>query len=200
VTDAHDATNGDGSSGETGESSERGAPGGADETDEADEYDYRHVRTADLPDVPNPARHKTEIDEAVGATEFGFNVYEAAPGERVPWGYHCHPDHEELFYVVSGELVVGTPAGESRVGPDEAFFVPPGHPNRARAAGSEPCRLIAVGAPKATDEAVISEECPACGETTDREYETRTEDGEPVYALLCAGCGAEVEILRAGPG
>lgn len=168
-------------------------------SDEDDEYGYRHVRVDDLPDVPAPTRHKREVDEAVGATEFGFNVYEAAPGERVPWGYHRHPDHEELFYVLSGELAVETPAGEFRVSPQEAFFVPPEHPNRARAAGDEACRFIAVGAPKATDTAVISEECPTCGEATDREYEVREDGGETVYALLCAGCGAEVEVLRPGP-
>jgi len=56
--------------------------------------EYEHVTVEDLPDAPSPTRHKREIDEAVGATEFGFNVYVADPGEQLPWGYHHHPDHE----------------------------------------------------------------------------------------------------------
>ena len=50
-----------------------------------------------------------DADVAVGASAFGFDVYEAAPGERLPWGYHRHPEHEEPFYVVAGELAVETP-------------------------------------------------------------------------------------------
>jgi hypothetical protein len=49
--------------------------------------DYEKVAVEALPDAPNPTRHKKEVDEAVGATEFGFNVYQATPGQRIPWGY-----------------------------------------------------------------------------------------------------------------
>lgn len=152
---------------------------------------YRKVAIDDLPNTPNPTREKKEVDEAVGATEFGFNVFRADPGEQLPWGYHSHPEHEELFYVVAGELVVETPEREYRVGAGEAFFVPPDHPNRARAVGDEVAEVVAVGAPKASDDATIREECPACGEMTDRTYEVATEAGEQTYVLQCAQCGAE---------
>ena len=39
--------------------------------------DYPTVAVDDLPDAPNPTRRKKEVDEAVGATAFGFNVYVA---------------------------------------------------------------------------------------------------------------------------
>ena len=113
----------------------------------------------------------------------------ADPGEQVPWGRHRHPDHEEAFYVLEGELRVETPEETFIVGPDEVFYVPANHWNRAVAAGDEPCRLLAMGAPKEFDEAIIEEPCPACGETTRREYNTR-DDGE-TYVLSCAACGAE---------
>lgn len=157
---------------------------------------YRKVDVAELPNTPNPTTEKKQVDEAVGATEFGFNVYTANPGERVPWGYHAHPDHEELFYVLSGELVVETEDGQFRVGPDEAFFVPRGKPNLARA-GDETVRFVAVGAPKASDGAVISEECPACGEVGGRDYDVRTVDGTETYVLSCASCGAETDRFTA---
>ena len=156
--------------------------------------DYRKVVVDDLPDAPNPTRHKKEVDEAVGATAFGFNVYVADPGERVPWGYHRHPDHEELFYVLEGELAVETAEGEMRVRAGEALFVGRDAPNGARAVGDLPTRFVAVGAPTAEDGAVIAEVCPACGETTDRESRRA---GDTVV-LACAGCGAETD--RFGPG
>lgn len=174
---------------------------------------YRKIALADVPNTPNPTREKKEVDEALGVGAFGFNVYTADPGDQVPWGYHRHPDHEELFYVLAGELRVETPEGEYRVGPEEAFFVPADHLNRVVAGGDERARFIAVGAPKSADAAVIEEKCPACGEETDREYEVveasgtgvatgddEVEGGEAesdasggreAYVLYCAECGVE---------
>lgn len=151
--------------------------------------DYRKVAADDVANTPNPTREKKELDEALGVSAFGFNVYTADPGEQVPWGRHRHPDHEEVFYVCAGELRVETPAGEFSVGADEAFFVPADHWNRAVAAGDDPCRFLAIGAPKDSDEAVIEEPCPDCGEATGREFETV--DGGDTYVLSCSACGAE---------
>ena len=150
---------------------------------------YRKLATADVPNTPAPTRVKRELDEALGISSFGLNYVVADPGEPVPWGRHRHPHHEEVFYVLEGHLRVETPDGEFSVGPDEAFYVPENHWNRAVGAGDEPCRLLAMGAPKETDEAIIEERCPACGECTGREYET-TDDGD-TYILRCADCGAE---------
>ena len=157
--------------------------------------EYTKVTVDDLPDAPNPTRHKKEVDEAVGATEFGFNVYTVDPGEQVPWGYHRHPDHEELFYVIEGELVVETADGDLTVDAGEALFVGPDSPNKARAVGDSPARVIAVGAPKDSDGAVIAEECPACGAETDRTYDRDGDD----YVLSCADCGEVVDVLTPGP-
>ncbi len=161
--------------------------------------DYRHVSVEDLPDAPNPTRHKKEVDEAVGASEFGFNVITADPGERLPWGYHRHPDHEELFYVTRGTVAFETPEGSFEVGAGEAFFVPRDAPNRGVAVGDEPATVVAVGAPKASDRALVEEQCPECGAATDRDYEVVDRDGEQAYQLSCVGCGAELDLLTAGP-
>lgn len=157
--------------------------------------EYPTVTVDALPDVPAPSRHKKEVDEAVGATAFGFNVYIAEPGERLPWGYHYHPEHEELFYVLAGRLVLDTPDEEITVEEGEAVFVPAGAKNRARAVGTERARVIAVGAPKEQDAAVIEDECPACGAPTGR---TAKEDGEAVI-LSCAACGETIDRFVAGP-
>lgn len=152
---------------------------------------YRLVDVDDLQSAPNPTTAKQEIDEALGVDAFGFNRYVVAPGERVPWGYHSHPRHEEVFYVLEGVLTVDTPEGSLRVEAGEALYVPPDHLNRAHNAGDDVVELLAVGAPKATDEAVIEEECPACGAVTGRRGE-RTDGGDTIV-LHCTECDAAVD-------
>ncbi|WP_281193317.1 cupin domain-containing protein [Halorubrum sp. F4] len=157
--------------------------------------DVTKVAVEELPDAPNPTRHKKEVDEALGVTEFGFNYYVADPGERLPWGTHRHPDHEELFYVLEGTLEVELADDVLVVNAGEAVFVPPDTTNLARATGEEPTRAVAVGAPKETDGAIIAEECPSCGEESDRSYEVDGDD----YVLTCAACGEVVDRLTPGP-
>lgn len=156
---------------------------------------FVHLAVADAPDAPSATDHKFEVDEGVGTTTFGYNLYVADAGQRLPWGRHEHPDHEELFHVLEGAITVETSGGDYRVDAGEALFVPPGHPQRAVAA-SDGTRVVAVGAPKETDGAVIREPCPACGEATDRDHEVR--DGGDTYVLYCAGCGAETDRLTSG--
>lgn len=154
--------------------------------------DYRKFALDDVPNSRAPARIKKELDEFVDATEFGFNVYVADPGTVIPWGYHRHPNHEEMFFVLSGELLIETPEEDYRVGRDEGFYVPRNHKNRARVAGDNPARFVAVGAPKASDDTIIEEECLHCGEVTGREFEVVTESGEDWQVLYCDACGKEI--------
>ncbi|WP_435194731.1 cupin domain-containing protein [Natronomonas sp. EA1] len=157
--------------------------------------DYGHLPADAAPDAPSPTRHKFEVDEAFSITEFGFNVFVADPGQRLPWGTHSHPDHEELFYVIEGQVSFETPDREYVVEAGEVFFVPRDHPQKGVAVGDVPARVVAVGAPKATDDAVIEEECPECGEMTGRTFDE--EDG--AYLLYCAECGEQVDRLVSGP-
>jgi quercetin dioxygenase-like cupin family protein len=172
------------------------------EEDETDEHTYRHLHSTDAPDAPSRTTHKYELDQAVGATELGFNRYVADPGQRVPWGRHYHPDHEEAFYVVSGavEFTVGSLDDPEtiRVEPGEVFYVPPNTPQEAVVVGDEPLEMLAVGAPKATDGAVIEEPCPECGAVTGRTFDVV--DDEATYVLFCEACGEEVDRLVSGPG
>ena len=75
--------------------------------------------------------------------------------------------------------------------------MPPNASQRTVAVGEEPARVIAVGAPKSSDGAVVEEPCPECDEETDRDFDVA--DGGETYVLYCAECGTEVERLRAGP-
>lgn len=152
---------------------------------------YRTVRVSDLPNGLSPASEKKEIDEALGVETFGFNRYAVDPGQRVPWGPHYHPRHEEVFYVLEGELTVDTPEGAQTVTAGEALYVPPEHPNCAHNAGDERVVLIAVGGPKETDEAVIEDHCPNCETVTERTSELA--DGGETAVLSCAACGVETD-------
>lgn len=154
---------------------------------------YRTVHVDDVPNTPNPTREKKELDEALGISAFGCNYYEADPGESLPWGYHRHPAHEELFFVLAGQIAVETPETTYRVGSREAFFVPEDAPNAARAVGDRPARVLAIGAPKETDEAIIAEECPECGEESDRAFQSEGDE----YLLFCTVCDAEVRRFSA---
>jgi quercetin dioxygenase-like cupin family protein len=179
--------------------------------------EYPRVRVEEVPDTPNPTIHKKELDEALGVSAFGFNLYVARPGERLPWGYHVHPDHEEVLHVLEGELLIETEPNRSPTAiadgsadekdPEDAFrieagdvlFVPPGVGQCARAIGSDPARVIAVGAPKDDDSAVLSEFCPTCDTLTDRTHEVHETDGETVYVLSCTDCDTETDRFGVGP-
>ncbi len=51
-------------------------------------------------------------------------------GEFVP---HAHPDSDEFFLVLDGELLIDLPDGEVRLGPRDIFVVPKGVRHRPRA-------------------------------------------------------------------
>lgn len=159
--------------------------------------EFRKVTVEDLPDAPSPTRHKKEVDEAVGADAFGFNVFVADPGQKLPWGKHRHPDHEELLYVVDGRIRVETDGETFELDAGDALFVPRDEPQVAVAVGDDPARVVASGAPKSEDHTVLLEYCPECDAETDRDYEAT--DGGETYVLYCASCGAETDRLTAGP-
>jgi len=159
---------------------------------------YVKLEVDSLSDAPSPTSGKKEIDEAVGAEAFGLNHYLARPGEQVSMGYHRHPAHEELFYVLEGELTFETPDGEFVVGAGEVFFVPPDAPQKGHASGEEPARFLAIGAPKAEDHATIVEPCPDCGTDTERDLSMEeTEEGQ-VVVVACSDCGTVTDRFRAG--
>lgn len=62
-------------------------------------------------DAPCLARRRTRIGDAAGLTQFGVNLCTLPPGA---WSSqrHWHTAEDELVYVVSGEVVLVTDAGE----------------------------------------------------------------------------------------
>ena len=161
--------------------------------------DYQKVDPDELADAPSPTNRKKEIDEAVGATTFGCNLYEADPGQQISMGHHYHPNHEELIYVIEGTLRFETPDGDYEVSEGEAFFVAMGAEQKGFATGDRRARFLAIGAPKDEDHAVIRELCEVCGETTEREFDMETDGERRTVVLYCTDCGTECERFAAGP-
>lgn len=102
------------------------------------------------PDRPCDLR---SISGAVGLSNLGLNVYEAAPGEQVPLAYHVHDEQEEAFYVCEGTLHVETPERTYEVAAGECFAAEAESPHRAYNPedADATVRLLAVGAPAIDD-------------------------------------------------
>lgn len=161
--------------------------------------DYRKVTVTELPDAASPARHVKEIDEAVGTVEAAINLFVIDPGQRMPSGYHYHDDQEELFYVIEGTVEFRTAEGIVTVDSDEAFYVPPGRPQKCYNAGDVRARVLAIGAPKDSPGGVVQERCEACERVVELNHDPIEVEGRSGYALLCDDCGAEVDRFFAGP-
>jgi uncharacterized cupin superfamily protein len=106
-----------------------------------------------LPETPDRPCSRRSITDAVGLEAVAVNRYDAEPGEQIPSVYHSHDEQEELFYVLSGTLYVETPEREYVIHENEVFVAEPESPHRAYnpVSGTEPVRVLAVGAPRADD-------------------------------------------------
>jgi len=118
---------------------------------------YHQVDTAELDqwdDRPVDVRSiSVAADLDYEDAPLGMRVYEAAPGEQLPLGYHYHDEQVEVFYVLEGTLSVRTPEGEYVVGTDEAFVAEPGSPHLAHNPqdADASVRTLAIGAPTVDD-------------------------------------------------
>lgn len=114
---------------------------------------YNHVDPATIEPTPDRPSVQRAISDAVGLEHVAVNRYEAEPGEAIPLAYHYHDEQEELFYVLSGRLVVETPEEVYEVGADEVLAIQPDSPQYATAAedADGTTQVLAIGAPRAQD-------------------------------------------------
>ena len=69
-------------------------------------------------DAPCRGRFRTPLGDAAGLTQFGVNLLRLAPG---CWSSqrHWHTEEDEFVYVLSGEVVMVTDAGEQLLSPGD---------------------------------------------------------------------------------
>jgi uncharacterized cupin superfamily protein len=73
-------------------------------------------------------REKLELGDASGLTKIGINQTTLEPG-KVSSMRHWHSHEDELVYVLSGELVLITDAGEEPLRAGQCAGFPAGHAN-----------------------------------------------------------------------
>ena len=117
-------------------------------------------------------RRKRPLGDAAGLTQFGVNLVELPPG---CWSSqrHWHSHEDEFVWVVDGELVLVTDAGEQVLGPGMAAGFPAGRADGHHLINrtDRPARYLEVGTRIPEDEAVYS----------DIDMELRLRDGDHVY-------------------
>jgi uncharacterized cupin superfamily protein len=79
-------------------------------------------------DEPCRARHRTRLGDAAGLTQYGVNLLRLEPGA---WSSqrHWHTGGDEFIYVLAGELVLVTDAGEEILRAGDAAGFKAGDPD-----------------------------------------------------------------------
>jgi len=128
----------------------------------------------------------------LGTTDVAINHYRVAPGHRIS-GLHGHADQEEVFLVADGELtfetLVGGDGREVPVPAGEAIRFGPGEYQSGRNDGDDAAEVIAVGAPRDSEDVRIPLACPACGHG-----DVRPELAGEEAVLACPDCGEQVPV------
>lgn len=167
-------------------------------------------------DDRSPDRSRDGVDvhalsDRLETSDVALNHYRVPPGEGLPAGLHAHLDQEEVFVVLSGtatfevltpggvdaegrELHLADPShgpegrvsGEVTVEAGEAVRFAPGEFQSGHNHGGEDMVVLALGAPRDSEEVLIPVECPACGRAS-----VRLETGAAGITFACPDCGTE---------
>lgn len=126
------------------------------------------------------------LSEPLGATNIALNHYRLAPGEGFPGGLHAHMDQEEVFAVLKGEATFETLGGEVTVGEREAIRFPPGEFQSGKNTSDSELTVVAIGAPRDTEDIRIPVPCPNCEHNT---LCIQMRDDQLMF--ICPDCDAE---------
>jgi quercetin dioxygenase-like cupin family protein len=86
-----------------------------------------------------------QVGAPVGAVHTGFGICELEPSGELPAHVHAF---EQAFFVLEGEVVLTTPEGAFRVGPEDYGLVPVGMPHAWRNEGVTTARWTDMQAPQ----------------------------------------------------
>lgn len=149
------------------------------------------VAVDDVENSVQPAAVMRHLTSSLGLTDFAMNYYELEPGDSFAFAYHNHAVQEEVFYVVAGTATFETEDGPVEVDAGEAIRFGREEFQRGWNRSDETVIALALGAPLDYGEQVKLRECPECGEATDNDLQSASEDGEDVVVAVCRTCGTE---------
>ena len=109
-------------------------------------------------DEPCRTRERRRLGDAAGLTQFGVNLLVLPPGA---WSSqrHWHTGTDEFVYVLEGEVVMVTDAGEEVLRPGDAAGFKAGDANghHLQNRSNAPARLLEIGTRSAKDSATYSD-------------------------------------------
>ena len=135
------------------------------------------------PDEIDRDSTRRRLTEPLGATDAAISHYRVAPGDGLPSGLHAHADQEEVFVVLAGRATFETLDGEVTVREGEAVRFAPGEFQSGRNAAADELAVLAIGAPRETDDVRVPLSCPDCGHD-----DLRIDDDDGGVALVCPAC------------
>lgn len=136
-----------------------------------------------------PQAAKRPISRALDAEHVAVNYFELDPGDRFGFGYHRHPEQEELFYILDGTATFETDDGDVEVETDELIRFAPGEWQLGENRGEKPVRALAIGAPASTNQTELRRHCDTCGGREPTSIERAAD--ETGLITVCESCGAE---------
>ena len=130
---------------------------------------------------------KRELSTPLGTTDVAINHYHLGSDERIA-GLHTHVDQEEVFIVVEGVATFETLNGRVSVNSGEAIRFAPGEYQSATNDSDGGVEVIALGAPKGTEDWRVPLTCAECGYDNTRPTVVGDE-----HVLVCPDCGSTFE-------
>ncbi|WP_227357324.1 cupin domain-containing protein [Haladaptatus salinisoli] len=127
------------------------------------------------------------LSEPLETSNLALNHYRIGPGEGFPGGIHTHMDQEEVFIVIEGEAVFETLDGKVTISEGEAIRFAPGEFQSGKNESNTGLVVLAIGAPRNSEDMRIPVECPECNHDNVR-LDFNDEDG---LRFVCPRCGTK---------
>lgn len=121
-----------------------------------------HISPVDVEPVTVGKTERRGLSDPLGTTGMALNHYRIPPGGELPSGLHAHMDQEELFFVLEGTAAFETFEGTVTVEAGQAIRFSPGEFQSGKNGSAETLVVLAVGAPRESEDVRIPVSCPAC--------------------------------------
>lgn len=126
------------------------------------------------------------LSDYLGTTDLAINHYRIAPGDGLSGGLHAHADQEEVFVVVEGEATFETMSGDVVASEGEVIRFDPGEFQSGRNDADGDLAVIAIGAPRDSDDVRVPLACPECAHD-----DVRLDFAGGATTFVCPDCEAE---------